>query len=176
MDVFCHLNLNKRIWAGQQALSRVLYTNVTERSFFSVFADKLFKVLGMAAIVPSSKLLPPPALFPAAHSRTVSHNDKKLKNADVVLASFLFTGLHAEGRIVGEVTRTALNYSYRLSLLDPPFGCFPPLSHFFTVSSCWGSLMFPVVSSKLIQTKWSVLKKKIASFRYVSGKWVHQYV
>lgn len=61
MNASCHLNPTKGIWAGQQALSRGLYTNVTECSCFSVCADKLFKVPGMAAIVPSSTL---PPLFP----------------------------------------------------------------------------------------------------------------
>lgn len=61
MNASCHLNPNKGIWAGQLALSRGLYTNVTECSCFSVRADKLFKVLGMSVIVPSTTVpLHPP--------------------------------------------------------------------------------------------------------------------
>lgn len=48
MNASCHLNPNKGIRAGQPALSRGLYTNVTECGCFSVYADKLFKVLGMS--------------------------------------------------------------------------------------------------------------------------------
>lgn len=60
MNASCHLNPNKGIRAGQPALSRGLYTNVTECGCFSVRADKLFKVLGMSVIVPSTTVLPPP--------------------------------------------------------------------------------------------------------------------
>lgn len=48
MNASCHLNPNKGIRAGQPALSRGLYTNVTECACFSVCADKLFKVPGMS--------------------------------------------------------------------------------------------------------------------------------
>lgn len=65
MNASCHLNPNKGIRAGQPALSRGLYTNVTECGCFSVHADKLFKVLGMSAIVPSTTVPPPPAPFVA---------------------------------------------------------------------------------------------------------------
>ncbi len=93
MNASCHLNPNKGIWAGQPALSRGLYTNVTECSCFSVCADKLFKVLGMSVIVPSSTLPPfVPCFVSDALSWTVSQvqkwkNAKRLSRCSVCLIS-----------------------------------------------------------------------------------------
>lgn len=106
MDASCHLNPNKGIWAGQQAHSRGLYTNVTESSRFSVCTDKLFKVLGMSVIVPSSTL---PPLFPILclllfHEQ--SHNYKSQKRQSVFFcvqfASFLSAECYAVGQHVGD--------------------------------------------------------------------------
>lgn len=80
MNASCHLNPNKRIRAGQPALSRGLYTNVTECGCFSVCADKLFKVPGMSVIVPSSTLPPFCSPFCVCCSSTVPQIQKR-KNA-----------------------------------------------------------------------------------------------
>lgn len=118
MNASCHLNPNKGIWAGQQALSRGLYTNVTECSCFSVCADKLFKVLGMSEIVPSSTL---PPLFPILCLLRF-HESHKYKSermqsvfCSVVFASFLSAERDAVGSHVGDfffffVEKTTLNY------------------------------------------------------------------
>lgn len=50
-----------------------LYTNGTERSCFSVCADKLFKVLRMSALVPSATL---PPLCPDSYSWTALKRQK----------------------------------------------------------------------------------------------------
>lgn len=116
MNASCHLNPNKGIWAGQQALSRGLYTNVTESSCFSVCADKLFKVLGMSVIVPSPTLLP---LFPILclllfHEQ--SHNYKRQRMQSIFcnghFASFLSHECYAVGQHVGDfiVAKTKQNY------------------------------------------------------------------
>lgn len=115
MNASCHLNPNKGIWAGQQALSRGLYTNVTECSCFSVCADKLFKVLGMSEIVPSSTLLPLfPILCPLRFHKSHKYKSQRMQSVfcDVVFASFLFAECYAVGAHVGDffVQKTKLNY------------------------------------------------------------------
>lgn len=116
MNASCHLNPNKGIWAGQQALSRGLYTNVTESSCFSVFTDKLFKVLGMSVIVPSSTL---PPLFPILclllfHEQCHNYKSARMQSifCDVHVASFLSPECYAVGRHVGDfiVEKTKQNY------------------------------------------------------------------
>lgn len=63
MKASCRLNPNKGKRAGQPALSRGLYTNVTECGCFSVHADKLFKVPGCHVIVPRPAAPTPPLLL-----------------------------------------------------------------------------------------------------------------
>lgn len=149
MNASCHLNPNKGIWAGQQALSRGLYTNVTECSCFSVCADKLFKVLGMSEIVPSSTLLPLfPILCPLRFHKSHKYKSQRMQSVfcDVVFASFLFAECYAVGAHVGDFFCRENKAELRCrttsdgdGLLLPPFHhftflilpSFSPLIHFF---------------------------------------------
>lgn len=100
---------------------------------------------------------------------------KKLENSQRLLrccaASFFLPKLYAKGWRVGEVIveNTTLNYSHRMtsnseSLLHPPFHHFspydPPLIHVSLCVFMLDPLRFTIASSKLIQIKWSVLKKR----------------
>lgn len=116
MNASCHLNPDKGIWAGQPALSRGLYTNVTECSRFSVCADKLFKVLGMSVIVPSSTL---PPLFPILcpllfHQQSHTYKSERMQSVfcNDLFASFLSAECYAVGQHAGDfiVGKTKPNY------------------------------------------------------------------
>lgn len=140
MNASCHLNPNKGIWAGQQALSRGLYTNVTECSCFSVCADKLFKVLGMSVIVPSSTLL---SLFPILclllfHEQSHKYKSERMQSVfcDVLFASFLFAECYAAVQHVGEliVEKTKQNYGREQLLMATRYS-----SLLFTALLFWSS-------------------------------------
>lgn len=171
MNASCHLNPNKGIWAGQQALSRGLYTNVTECSCFSVCADKLFKVPGMSVIVPPSTLPPfVPYFVSVALSRTVPQvqkrkNAKRLLRCSVCLISLrrMLCCRATSRRLYCRENKAELRRrttSDGESLLLPPFHHFtflilpslPPLIHFplrlLSLFSLWvfilDPLMFPL--------------------------------
>ena len=174
MHASCHLNPNKGIWAGQQALSRGLYTNVTECSCFSVFADKLFKVLGMSVILPPSTL---PPLFPILclllfHERSHKYKSRRMQSVffSLFFAMFCLPHFLWAQTAVGPTCRRVYckeNKDEMLqgttsdgdSLLLPPFHhfCFPfsPLSTsshslfttFFSLDfSFFEAATFPVAS------------------------------
>lgn len=171
MNASCHLNPNKGIWAGQQALSRGLYTNVTECSCFSVCTDKLFKVLGMSVIVPSSTLPPfVPYFVSVALSRTLPQVQKRKNAKRLLRCSVCLISLH---RMLCCKTTSRRLYCWENkaelrcrttsdgeSQLLPPFQhftflilpSFPPLIHFplrsLSLLSLWvfifDALMSPV--------------------------------
>ena len=134
MNASCYLNPNKGIWAGQPALSRGLYTNVTECSCFCVCADKLFKVPGMSVTVPSSTLTPPSSFIPhfvsVALSRRVPQVQSR-KNAKrpcgVMFASFLSAERYAVCKQVGDVIvgKTKQNHSREQPLMATHYSSLP---------------------------------------------------
>lgn len=100
MKASCRLNPNKGKRAGQPALSRGLYTNVTECGCFSVHADKLFKVPGCHVIVPRPAAPTPPTpplllltLCPTLFQPTVRQTQKQENAMLFSLSLFLGCGL-----------------------------------------------------------------------------------
>lgn len=178
MNASCHLNPNKGIWAGQQALSRGLYTNVTESSCFSVCADKFFKVLGMSVIVPSSTL---PPLFPILclllfHEESHNEKSRRMRSifCNVHFSSFLSPECSAVGQHVGdfivEENKAELRHWTTFdgdSLLLPSFHLFtflilpsfPPLIHCHCVLSFF-SFSFDVLTLPVGFLQWLIRQQK----------------
>lgn len=165
MNASCHLNPNKGIRAGQPALSRGLYTNVTECGCFSVSADKLFKVPGMSVIVPSATLAP--LLFPIlclllinSPTNTKAKECKAFLRRSLCLISLCRT-LCCMGRQVGDVIvrKTKQNCGNEQLLMETRYS-----SLLFTALLFWSSplllpsFLFPFVHCHFLLSQFSFSK------------------